>query len=415
MDKCRLAICGWRWYNLPLMTYTSENAVRGSIDIASFGILGGQVAERAALVPDPHNDALVLSGINTLRANLAQLVASPHPDDTFVSEVMCDNFVINDAADMPPRLRGRVERPVVQWMINASNSDFVDLLRWNSSRMATYQKRLDKVRPELNYNAVQATDHLVRDGILPHMARPLMQEVIHETRLIPLDSFEAGKFACVGYFNPSTSVIGMTHAYLQGQFWTPDREVERVHRHEAFHALRFLVDGGLSTILPSEQPDDDPLYTWFDEMFNEHLTQAGENGQPHILNPDERWDGGSYGNFRRLGSLGFCEGPNTLPLDLLGHAYLESSYRPGKYRRELHKQLCALSSDLELDLGHQHLVGSVARSLQAVPATEAEGVAARWISDIHAARGTDNTWNDLSELPTENAQLYIIRETVTDI
>lgn len=398
------------------MIYNSRNAVNGSFEFATLGVLGGDIAHRATFLHEPLQDELVLDQIDTLRKNITELNASSHPDDSEVLQAMCGNFLDCDYPDLPEALQNKIDRPVMDWLVEASKSDVLDLLRWNASRMKGYQTRLDKMLPDLQYNVTESTDRLIKYGLLPKIARPLVQQVMEEAQIVPLDSFEAGKYMCSGYFSSSAFLLGITHEYLQDGLWITDRDTVHVYRHEVYHGLHFLVDGGLSTLMPpgyEGTPHDDPAYTWLNEAWVEHQALAGENGYPFVLSPRERWDMGSYESYRILGSLSFREGPEAIPLELFGRAFLEPAYNPGKYRRELFKRMCSISADLELDLGHPHLAGAVARSLAAVPSTASGQVVEDWCRKIHAARGTEYTW-DAPELPTEHATLIMTREKVAD-
>lgn len=399
------------------MVNNPAKAVNGSFEFASFGILGRDIAQRAAFLQDPLQDELVLGQVDTLRRQIDLLNASPHPDDREILESIEYNFGECDHPDLPEELRNKLgQQPIMDWLVEASTPDLIDLLRWNASRMKHYQARFDAMLPDLEYNAVESTDRLIKDGLLPQIARPLMRQVIAETQVVPLDSFEAGKYTCSGYYDSRQPLLGITHEYFQDSLWGRERDIRRVHLHELFHGLHFLCDGGFYSIVPAgygDTPANDTSYTWLNELWVEHQALAGENGEPLILSPRERYDMGSYENYRILGSLGLREGSEVIPLELLGHAFLEPAYDPGKYRKELFKRLCSISADLGLDLRHPHFVGAVARSLAQAPRPHRHQIVKDWVDKIHAARGTEYTWED--ETPTEHATIIITREVVAEV
>lgn len=313
---------------------------RQNTDIAVFGArLGGLAYDNIArgdlsLSDEAEKEARMLA------ETVKTLTASTDEDDKKSMEVINRHFALYEQPLLlahPPRgIETLPSENIMQWLADASYREIAVFSLWHYGVQKELQRRITVAQPVLHLDILDKANYLIENGIFPAHALALYQKSCADHRIIkPIDSFLLGSTLMSGY--RTKQEIGMATPFKDPYFKELDGYMVQ---HLMFHEMTHDVGGqankwgadfrgfnrGITQISHHRATE---------EFFVEHLTTiSAARTDPDIIDPDERQDGlHFYHRERKLHSII----SRNIPVDLWGHAYIESrhSLRGLRLRREL--------------------------------------------------------------------------------
>jgi hypothetical protein len=313
--------------------------------------------------------------LTSLREDFARWEAGlkePESDAYFEATGIIANFNTLDRPNMPATLvhvpvdggdpqalavRGRLKvetadqsdseenQRLFTWLQDLSDDRLVNYFQWSEARTDTVSDALVAHRGDIEQKVRGTFEHLITDGLAPESAREALERGFEYTTIFgALSSFESGFYQAAGVFDSEARRLGVNREYNANEVEKYTRNNQWVFFHEALHEYDAANDTGL-TYLTSE--DEEPL-TWVDEAVKQHLTEAGTNGQPNILNPTDRYTEGVYKDIRELLHLVLTGGELKIGLHDVMAANFEchNAEGPSQRREELAAQLRSSYQDM---------------------------------------------------------------------
>ncbi len=283
---------------------------------------------------------------HSLRQKVTGLVQSTDTDDIVSIQRINDHFSAHELPALreyaPSALGNLPDHDVVRWLASASHRDIAIFSLWHYQYQKALQKRLIEIQPILHEDILTNAKCLVDLDIFPIKALGLYQKSCRADRDIqPIDAFYYGCDNVAAYQNDR--VIGLSSPFQDPYFQKFDISFARhIMFHEMTHDVGMQDNKWNSDNRGFQRGITEPFayHRATEEFFVEHVTTVGiSHESPEIIDPDERVnDTYIYGLERKLHSL---ISHDSIPVDLWGHAYIESrnSLRGMRLRRDLARRL----------------------------------------------------------------------------
>lgn len=335
--------------------------------------------------------ALLRSDFDAWEAGLRE----PESDEYFEATGIIADFNLLDRHHLPITLmtpRDTVgttdatvlaaRKRVFSWFQTLSDEQLVNYFQWSEHRTNAVSAALTAARPEIEQNVRTDFDRLITHGLVPEHARDeLERSFAYTTTFGALSSFESGFYQAAGFYDWDARRLGVHREFSASEVGKYRKEMHWVFFHESLHAYDAANDTGLTYLLN----EDEESLVWVDEAVKEHLSAAGMNGQPFVLNPYERYTEGVYKEIRELLHLVLTGGEFAVDLRTVLAANFEphdaSSGRLA--RQELLAQLRESYHGMYPDLPEgETILHVIARDINAAPKPLAANVIQDWIQKM---------------------------------
>ena len=312
----------------------SDKLLKPSTSIEEYSIGADLVKDN----PDPH---YTRGGIQYLRKHALGLCRSENLDEQAKLQRINSGFTQNDKPTASRDIEHTLDKPLVNdivgWVGTGSDHDVETLCRWSLHRTADLTNSLYRDRKQFAGHTLDKTERLVRDGLFPRFALPVVEAATDRYLLQGMDAFHSGGDQKIAFC--TSTVIGVANLYGNRESMTnPTTKMRSTMFHEYMHGAGrdrgFFW--GVSTRLP--------LLRILEEAFLEHATVVAHAGtffrRPRVIHPQRRpkhfQAPRSTYIYERTFLAEVCDHGN-IPVEELGVAYF--SPRGNKWGEQLREDI----------------------------------------------------------------------------